>query len=275
MNCDSVATHTIKAGDSLYAIARTHQTTVEELMALNPGLNPYNLQIGTVIQLCQPQMQLPVMPQPSQPAMPGMQMPSQTSQPSVPGMQPSRPTMPSYNINQLWMDLSEAVRLSWLQHSYWTRALLVSIMAGLEDQQAVQQRLMQNPADIMQVYRGEFPAAQVDQLQNLLTVHLQLGGALMNAVRDRNAAQVETLNRQWYRNADQIAEAFAAMNPQYDRGELQRMLYGHLALLKQEIFARADRRYPEEIRAFGAVESHILQMADYLAEGLGRQMTGR
>ena len=45
--------YTIKAGDTLYKLAITYNTTVEAIMAINPGINPNNLQIGQVI--CIPQ----------------------------------------------------------------------------------------------------------------------------------------------------------------------------------------------------------------------------
>ncbi len=41
-------TYTIKAGDTLDAVASTHETTVEAITALNPGILPTNLQIGQV-----------------------------------------------------------------------------------------------------------------------------------------------------------------------------------------------------------------------------------
>ncbi|MDU5083353.1 MAG: LysM peptidoglycan-binding domain-containing protein, partial [Bacillota bacterium] len=41
--------YTIKSGDTLYKLAITHNTTVEAIMAINPGINPNNLQIGQVI----------------------------------------------------------------------------------------------------------------------------------------------------------------------------------------------------------------------------------
>jgi len=41
--------YTVKLGDTVYSIAQTYRTTVEAIMALNPGLNVYNLQVGQVI----------------------------------------------------------------------------------------------------------------------------------------------------------------------------------------------------------------------------------
>ena len=38
--------YTIKSGDTLYKLAITYNTTVEAIMAINPGINPNNLQVG-------------------------------------------------------------------------------------------------------------------------------------------------------------------------------------------------------------------------------------
>lgn len=52
--------YTIKSGDTLYKLAITYNTTVEAIMALNPGINPNNLQIGQVI--CIPRSTTPIPP---------------------------------------------------------------------------------------------------------------------------------------------------------------------------------------------------------------------
>lgn len=41
--------YTIRPGDTLYAIAKRFNTTIEAIMRANPGINPYNLLIGQVI----------------------------------------------------------------------------------------------------------------------------------------------------------------------------------------------------------------------------------
>ncbi|NLY46728.1 MAG: LysM peptidoglycan-binding domain-containing protein, partial [Tissierella sp.] len=49
--------YTIKAGDTLYQLARTYNTTVEAILAINPGINPNNLQIGQ--RICIPEKGTP------------------------------------------------------------------------------------------------------------------------------------------------------------------------------------------------------------------------
>ena len=45
-------THTVKAGDTLYLIAKMHNIKLDALMRANPSIDPYNLLIGT--ELCIP-----------------------------------------------------------------------------------------------------------------------------------------------------------------------------------------------------------------------------
>ena len=46
MYCQNRMVHTVQEGDSLYRLARQYHTTVTELILGNPGVNPYNLQVG-------------------------------------------------------------------------------------------------------------------------------------------------------------------------------------------------------------------------------------
>lgn len=49
--CNGIV-HTIKKGDSLYLLSRYYKVPIGEIMAVNPNMNVYNLQIGE--ELCIP-----------------------------------------------------------------------------------------------------------------------------------------------------------------------------------------------------------------------------
>ncbi len=49
--CDGIM-HTVRAGDTLYMLAKQYNITLDALMKANPTLDPYNLRVG--MQLCIP-----------------------------------------------------------------------------------------------------------------------------------------------------------------------------------------------------------------------------
>ena len=52
MACENQILHTIRPGDTLYSLARIYNTTVEQILALNPGTDIYNLTIGANLVIC-------------------------------------------------------------------------------------------------------------------------------------------------------------------------------------------------------------------------------
>src|SRR5690606_27878844 len=52
--------YTIRPGDTLFSIAQRFNTTVNAILAINPGLDPNNLQVGQII--CVPEQMPPRCP---------------------------------------------------------------------------------------------------------------------------------------------------------------------------------------------------------------------
>lgn len=50
--------YTIQPGDTLWDLANEYQTTVEDILDANPGIDPDNLQVGQVIALGDPQLSI-------------------------------------------------------------------------------------------------------------------------------------------------------------------------------------------------------------------------
>ena len=232
MFCPYPVAYMVRKGDTLHRLARYYHTTVPSLLALNPNVDPYNLQIGSTLIIC-----------------PG----EGTDMPQPPD---TRPT------------LSQDMRLAWAQHVYWTRLLLISIAERLNDLGATTARLMRNPRDIADIFARYYGAETADAIARLLTEHLQIGAELIQALRDGKTEDAARLKAQWYANADRMAEAFAAINPHWGREEMRDMLRTHLDLTTDEVAARLSGRYEDDVKAFDAVEREAMQMADVFAAGI-------
>lgn len=239
MYCPQQITHVIRRGDSLYQLAKRYNTTVSDIMELNPGLNPYNLVIGTSLIIC-------------------------------PGGTTGEPPQ-----NQRQIELIKSMRLAWSQHVYWTRMLLISIADKLKDEDEVRARLLENPADIAQIFALYYPTSMARAIEQLLTEHLAIGDQLIHALRDQNTQEAERLTRQWYANADQMARAFSQLNPFYKYEDVKRMLDRHLELTTQEVAMRLAGNYKADIAAFDQVEDEAMKMADYFSSGIMQQFPNR
>ncbi|MDQ0891755.1 hypothetical protein QFZ81_006843 [Paenibacillus sp. V4I9] len=56
-----------------------------------------------------------------------------------------------------------------------------------------------------------------------------------------NAPDFEKYNKEWYRNADDIAAFLSKANPNWPMKTLQDLLYGHLQLLTNNVSARLKK----------------------------------
>lgn len=224
----------LRHGDTLYQLARRYQTTVQCLLARNLGIDPQNLRVGSSIVI-------------------------------NPGEKCTGAAQPGDIARST---LHDEMRQAWEQHVYWARMATISIAERLRDQDATVARLLQNPGDIAGVFEPYFGASAANELKQLLTTHVQLAGDLVTALRDGQADRAKALQKQWYANADQLAEAFAHLSAQYPLEETRRMLYEHLGLETQMTAMRLAGRYAEDIEAFNNLERQAIAMADYFSRGI-------
>ena len=225
--------YTIRPGDTLYNLAIQYNTTVDEILNTNFALEPYNLQVGQQIYI-----------------------------------------YPHDNYNNYWVSVSqvnllENMNLVWEQHIMWTRMFLISVAENLKDLEATKARLLENPkANVFRPYYGNAIARNI---QELLTEHLVIGGDLIVALKNKNQKLAEELNSKWYKNADDMADAFSSINPFYPKEEVRKMLYEHLKLTTDEVNARLRQDYSADIKAFDLVQKEILNMSQFFVNGIVRQ----
>ena len=228
--------YVIRPGDTLFNLANKFGVTVQDIINSNLALDPYNLRVGQQIYI-----------------------------------------YPRLTSNYWWsirqVDLLKRMNLAWEQHIMWTRMLLISIADNLKDLDATEKRLLQNPKDIADIFRKYYGNTFANRIENLLTEHLTIGKNLIVALKNNNQKLAKELTDNWYKNADDMAEAFSSINPFYSKEKVQDMLYDHLELTTDEVTARLRKDYSADIEAFNNVQQEVLKMSQYFVEGIFKQFS--
>lgn len=169
-----------------------------------------------------------------------------------------------------------AMRQLWSDHVTWTRLFIVSAAADLPDKSATTQRLLQNQTDIGNTVGSIYGKASGDKLTGLLKDHIMIAADLVGAAKAGNSARVDSLNRKWQGNADDIAVFLNAANPKnWPAATLKGAMRTHLDQTLTEATHQLKGDYAASVKDFDAIEKHILMMADILSDGIVAQLPAK
>lgn len=222
--------HIIQPGDSFYKLAQKYRTTVPDIMMRNPGVNPYNLQVGGKLYICS--------------------------------------GVGQNDTQEEELELSNKMRMAWMQHIYWELIFQSAFLNDLPGRQAAEERLLQTAEDIASVFAPFYSENKIAGLTELLKKHIEIAGSILQAMKDGNTAEEEKQDVLWRDNAAALAKFWVDNNTEYDYGELTMYLNRHLDMIKKIMEAELSGDYSEVIRLFAEEENQTMELADYLTEGL-------
>lgn len=175
-------------------------------------------------------------------------------------------------ISQSEVNFKNEFRRLWMDHVLWTSNYITSATtAGSEDQKQVLARLLKNQEDIGDAIKPIYGDDAGSQLTALLVEHIKIAGKIVEAAKNKNEALVKRLNKEWYRNAEDIAAFLSSAIPNLTKDELKKLLYVHLELVADDLTASLSKDWEARIKAIDDGMTHIIMMADVISSGVVKQ----
>lgn len=285
MYCQNRISYRVQEGDSLYKLAKQFHTTVTELILLNSGVNPYNLQTGMRLTICPgegyvdeneskpsegntnkptktPVGGIVIIPgTTTQPG--GTTRPGTTTQPGT-ATRPGTTTQPG---NNMGVDLRQRMRMAWLNHITLVKFYLISFFENLSGQNAWKDAVYKNAEEILAIFAQYYPASAMQRFRKLFMEHLRLTDEVAAGLKADPAFSGAAMEN-WYINAEEIASFLSRQTPAYNETELRKMFYDHLDMERQQMEAYLDGDYVTDIEIYLRSQQNMIELADFLASGL-------
>lgn len=297
MYCQNRISYRVQEGDSLYKLAKQFHTTVTELILLNSGVNPYNLQTGMRLTICPgegyvdeneskpsegntnkptktPVGGIVIIPgtttQPGGTTRPGTAtQPGTTTRPGT-TTQPGTATRPGTTTqpgNNMGVDLRQHMRMAWLNHITLVKFYLISFFENLSSQNAWKDAVYKNAEEILAIFAQYYPASAMQRFRKLFMEHLRLTDEVAAGLKADPAFSGAAMEN-WYINAEEIASFLSRQTPVYNETELRKMFYDHLDMERQQMEAYLDGDYVTDIEIYLRSQQNMIELADFLTSGL-------
>ncbi|GLB61048.1 glycosyltransferase [Cytobacillus sp. NCCP-133] len=175
-------------------------------------------------------------------------------------------------ISQSQVKFENEFRKLWIDHVLWTSNYITSATtAGAEDQKQVMARLMKNQEDIGNSIKPYYGEAGGNKLTELLKEHIVVAADIVEAAKSGQGAKVNQLNKDWHRNADDIAAFLSSANPHLKNEDVKKLLYMHLELVTGDLSASLVKDWDARIVSIDEGFSHIMIMTDAIADAIVKQ----
>ena len=279
MYCQNRISYRVQEGDSLYKLAKQFHTTVTELILLNSGVNPYNLQTGMRLTICPGEGY--VDENESKPSEGNTNKPTNTPTGGIviiPGttIRPGNTTQPGSTIRpgttmqpgtNMGVDLRQRMRMAWFNHITLVKFYLISFFENLSSQNAWKDAVYKNAEEILAIFAQYYPASAMQRFRKLFMEHLRLTDEVAAGLKADPAFSGEAMEN-WYINAEEIASFLSRQTPAYNETELRKMFYDHLDMERQQMEAYLDGDYETDIEIYLRSQQNMIELADFLASGL-------
>ncbi len=169
------------------------------------------------------------------------------------------------------LELRLAMRKIWEEHIVYTRNYIISALAGLEDKDAIAQRLLRNQDDTGDIIKTYYGQEAGNKLALLLRDHIMIASDVVQAAKTDNNPELVKAQIKWSANTDDISAFLGSINPYWAGNDMKVMLHKHLEYVAGEIFSRVKKDWVSDINAYDKGHRHMLMLSDILTDGIVKQ----
>ena len=163
----------------------------------------------------------------------------------------------------------------WAEQGIWTRAYLVASLAGTPDAPEAATRLQRNAEDIGNAFAPFFGMETAGKFTALLKANTVMKLEVIDAARSGDKAKLEAASKKWHENAVELATFSNKVNPNWRVQSLVDTLDRHLSMTLEEISARQQKNWKEDIMAADRNLDVMMTLAEGFAEGIIKQFPAK
>lgn len=161
-----------------------------------------------------------------------------------------------------------SMRKLWQEHIFWTRNVVFCLVDDLPGNVQAVKRQLQNQIDLGNAIKPYYGDAAGDRLTELLYTHVNTTTDIIKAAITRDTGIINSVNKKWFANAEDIVKHLHKLNPDWAIGDLRKMLNNQMQLTAESAGERLKKNYDADVVAFDKVHDGVLIMSDTLADGI-------
>lgn len=166
------------------------------------------------------------------------------------------------------MNLINSFRFFMLDMAIYSRFVASCVLIYKNCFDPVFARLLQVPYDSFQQMATYLGREKAMGYYNLINQHIIIMVELIQALRDGNQEEADTLLAKWYQNAEASAAYLASINPYWSKEQWHSMFYRYLQLLLNQILTIQTNNFEQSVSIFDELRYHAVLMGDTLASGM-------
>lgn len=174
-----------------------------------------------------------------------------------------------YLLNQV--ALSNSIRRIMVSNNQWIRALIFSILYGRVDQQAIEQRLVQNANELGMLFAQFYGQETGNRVRDNYLTYLQNLGKMIEAYRDNDLSAVATQRKRLNQNANSFAQLLSGINRYWDLAALEALIAELVNLAESQILRIMSGEFTQSIQEYDEFMNQAYRLSDELTTGMLRQ----